>query len=312
MKIGIVGAGYVGSTTAYALIMRGIGSELVLIDKNTKRRDAEVDDLYHAVPFASPIRVIAGDFESLRGAGIVIIAAGVGQKPGETRIQLLERNVEVFRSIIPSILKNSPDAILIVATNPVDIMTHFTAKFASELGLPVNRVFGTGTTLDTARFRSLIARHVAINPSHVHGYVLGEHGDSEVLCWSTVTAAGFPIEEFARLSSSEITAETRDHIDDRVRNAAYRIIEGKDATYYGIGSAIASIVRAILSDEDTILSVCHPLSEFDGIENTCIALPHVVAKEGIIRTFRPGLNETETQALKSSAEKISRLISSIS
>src|SRR5579859_1648421 len=180
MKIGIVGSGLVGATAAYALVMRGIGGEIVLIDKNADRARAEADDIFHAVPFAHPMKVYAGDYPQLAGSGIVVISAGVNQRPGETRLQLLERNAAAFREVIPEILTHAPDALLVVATNPVDVMTHLTARFAGKPG----RVLGSGTTLDTARFRALIGAHLGIDPQHVHGYVVGEHGDSEVLTWS--------------------------------------------------------------------------------------------------------------------------------
>lgn len=182
-KIGIVGTGFVGATAAYALVMRGVGSEIALVDINLARAKAEAADILHAVPFAHSMRITAGDYSELVDSKIVIITAGVNQKPGETRLQLLERNAAIFKSVVPQVLEYAPDAVLIVATNPVDIMTHLTARFAAELGVPSSRVVGSGTTLDTARFRSLLSQHLGVAASNVHGYVIGEHGDSEVLAW---------------------------------------------------------------------------------------------------------------------------------
>jgi L-lactate dehydrogenase len=198
MKIGIVGRGFVGSTGAYALINQGIGREIVLVDVNAARAAAEADDLLHSVPFTNPIDVRAGDFKDLKGSKVVILAAGTNQQPHETRLQLLDKNVEIFEKIVPPVLENAPDAVLLVATNPVDVMTHFTASIASRNGVPAGRVLGTGTTLDTARFRSLLGNHLGVDSQHVHAYVLGEHGDSEVLTWSLVSIGGMPLDAFCR------------------------------------------------------------------------------------------------------------------
>jgi len=183
MKVGIVGSGLVGSTAGYALVMQGVGREIVLVDKNQARAEAEADDLRHAVPFAFPLEVRAGDYPALADCRVVILAAGVNQKPGETRLQLLHRNAAVFRDAVPNILKHAPGTVIVVATNPVDIMTHLAARIAAESGVGPGRVLGSGTTLDTARFRSLIGAHCGVDPHHVHAHVLGEHGDSEVLTW---------------------------------------------------------------------------------------------------------------------------------
>ena len=181
MKTGIVGSGFVGATAAYALVMRGVGRSVVLVDQNKSRADSEADDILHAVPFAHPLEVEAGDYQDLAGCKVVIVSAGVGQKPGETRLQLLERNADVFKQVIPRILQHAPRAILLIATNPVDVMTHLAARYAGEVGVPSSRVIGSGTTLDTARLRSLIGRQLNIDSQHIHAYVLGEHGDSEVI-----------------------------------------------------------------------------------------------------------------------------------
>lgn len=311
MKIGIVGSGYVGATAAYAMVMRGVGSEIVLVDKNTARAKAEADDILHAVPFAASVRVSDGDYADLKGCGVVILTAGVNQQPGETRIQLLERNAAVFRAIVPLVLDNAPDAILVVATNPVDIMTHLTARFAAERGVPSTRVIGSGTTLDTARFRALLSEHLSISTQNVHGYVVGEHGDSEVLAWSLVSVGSLPLEEFCRLRGRTIDAATRAAIDEGVRRAAYRIISGKGATYYGIGSALARIVEAIMNDHHAILTVCTPVPEIVGVRDVTVALPHLVGRDGIIDTFPLPLNDEENAALQRSASVIRGLVDSL-
>ena len=187
MKIGIVGTGMVGSTAAYALVMRGVGREIVLVDIDKKRAQAEADDIFHAVPFAHSLEVRAGEYADLVGSRVIVLAAGVSMRPGETRLQLLDRNAAIFADVVPSVLRHAPEAVLLVATNPVDIMTHLAARYAAEQGVPPGRVIGSGTTLDTARFRVLLGRHLGVDPQHVHAYVVGEHGDSEVLTWSLAT-----------------------------------------------------------------------------------------------------------------------------
>src|SRR5215831_20635705 len=242
MKIGIVGCGMVGSASAFALVMRGIGREIVLVDVNPKRAEAEANDIYHAVPFANPLTVRAGNYANLVGCRVVVIAAGVGQKPGETRLHLLERNAAVLGDVVPSVLEHAPHAVLVVVSNPVDIMTHLAAHFAARSGVPATRVVGSGTMLDTARFRALLGRHFDVDAQHVHAYVLGEHGDSEVLAWSQATIAGLNLDEFAEVHGKPLTRKDRKEIEENVRRAAYHIIAGKGATYYGIGSAVARIV----------------------------------------------------------------------
>jgi len=301
MKIGIVGCGMVGSASAYALVMSGVGREIVLVDLNRARAEAEANDIYHAVPFAHPLTVRAGDYPDLAGARVVVIAGGVAQKPGETRLQLLQRNADVFRQIIPSVLREAPEAVLLVVTNPVDIMTHLAAQFAAEFHVPPNRVIGSGTTLDTARFRTLLGRHFGVDPHHVHGYVIGEHGDSEVLVWSQATIAGLSLDEFAKVHGKPLTTANREQIDENVRRAAYHIIAGKGATYYGIGSAVARIVDVLLHDQRAILSICSRISCVPDCDGVTLALPHLVGGEGAMATIPLPLDVTEREGLRRSA-----------
>jgi len=301
MKIGIVGCGMVGSASAYALVMSGVGREIVLVDLNRTRAEAEANDIHHAVPFANPLTVRAGDYPDLVEARVVVIAGGVAQKPGETRLQLLKRNAEVFHQIIPSILRHARDAILLVVTNPVDIMTHLAAHFAAEFGVPHTRVIGSGTTLDTARFRALLGRHFGVDPHHVHAYVIGEHGDSEVLAWSQATIAGISLDELVRVVAKPLTDADRQKIDENVRRAAYQIIAGKGATYYGIGSAVARIVDVLLHDQRAILTICSRIIGVDGCDGVTLALPHLVGGEGALATIPLRLNDTEREGLRRSA-----------
>ncbi len=304
MKIGIVGSGFVGATAAYALVMRGIGSEIVLIDQDERRAKAEADDIFHAVPFANSLNVHAGNYTDLKGASIVIMAAGVNQKPGETRMQLLERNASVFYSVIPNIINNAPNAIIVVATNPVDVMTHLTARIAAERGIPAGSILGSGTTLDTARFRVLLSRHLNIDPQHVHAYVVGEHGDTEVLLWSLVGVGGIPVDDYLTARGLEITADDKATIDEQVRRAAYHIIEGKKATYYGVGAALARICEVILNNQRAILTICAPHQEIVGVEDVTIALPHVISGEGIIGSLPLTISDDEKALLAHSARTV--------
>lgn len=310
-KVGIIGSGFVGSTAAYAMVMRGVGREIVLVDLNRARAEAEANDLFHAVPFAHSLDVYAGDYSDLQGARVVVITAGVNQRPGESRLQLLERNAAVFRQVVPQVLAHAPEAVLVVATNPVDVMTHFTAHLAAAAGVPTSRVLGSGTTLDTARFRTLLGRQLGVDTQHIHAYVLGEHGDSEVLTWSLVTVGGMGLEAFCQQQGITLDDSVRATIDERVRRAAYYIIEGKGATYYGIGSALARIVDAILRDQRAILTVCTPLAEVAGVTEVTIALPHLIGEAGILATIPPLLNASEQIKLTASAQIVQQAISTL-
>lgn len=304
MKVGIVGSGLVGATAGYALVMRGVGREIVLVDRNAGRAEAEADDIRHAVPFSHPLEVRAGDYADLASCRVVLLCAGVGQKPGETRLQLLRRNARVFREVVPQVLANAPDAVLVVATNPVDVMTHLAVREAGRIGVPARRVFGTGTTLDTARFRSLLGRHCGVDPHHVHAYVIGEHGDSEVLTWSLVSVGGIPLEAFARMRGVDLSEGVRKGVDGQVRRAAYTIIDGKGATYYGIGSAVARIVESVLHDQRSILTVCAPTADAAGVADVTLSLPRLVGGAGVLDTFPLPLSEAEQNQLRASATVI--------
>jgi L-lactate dehydrogenase len=313
MKIGIVGSGLVGATAAYALVMRGVGREIVLVDKNAARAQAEADDILHAVPFAYPMRITAGEYADLKGCRVIIIAAGVSQKPGETRLQLLGRNAAIFRQLVPEILAHAPDAVLVVATNPVDIMTHLTARFATAQGVLSSRVLGSGTTLDTARLRALLGRHLGVDAQHVHAYVVGEHGDSEVLTWSLVAVGGIPLEKFCHERNVCVDDDVRGQIDQQVRRAAYNIINGKGSTYYGIGSALARIVDVILRDQRAILTVCAPLAGIAEVDDVTLSIPHLVGGSGILEDFPLplGLSAEEHALLHNSASIIRKAITEL-
>lgn len=301
MKVGIVGAGFVGSTAAYALALNGVATELVLIDLNEKLAQAHAEDLLHATPFARPARITAGSYAQLEGAGLVVLACGVGQRPGETRLELLQRNYRVFEQVIPQVLRAAPEAILLVASNPVDVINQMVTKIS---GLPASRVIASGTILDTARFRALLSEHLHVAPQSVHAVVVGEHGDSEVLVWSGARVAGLPLEDFGAQSGCPLTTVARQQIDEGVRRAAYRIIEGKGATYFGIGAGLARIARAIRDDERLVMTVSIVTSGVEGFEGISLSLPRVVGRAGVLSTLRPELSVEEAEKLRRSAQVI--------
>lgn len=299
MKVGIVGCGFVGATAAYTMALGGAATELVLVDIKEQLARAQAEDILHATPFARAVRVTAGGYPELAGARVIVFACGVGQKPGETRLQLLQRNYRVFESVVPQVLDHAPDAILLTVSNPVDVINEMVIKIS---GLSPARVIGSGTILDTARFRALLGEQLGVAPQSVHAYVLGEHGDSEVLVWSSAKVAGVPLGEFCGDVGCVMTEEVRSRIDDGVRRAAYRIIEGKGATYYGIGAGIARIVRAIRGDERAVLTVSASTGGVVGLEGVSLSLPRIVGAQGVAGTLRPGLSEDEDAALRKSAE----------
>ncbi len=308
MKVGVIGAGMVGSAAGFALVMQSAVSELVFVDLNAAKAEAEAQDIAHAVPFAGATHVRAGGYREIAGADVVILACGVSQRPGETRPALLNRNAEVFRSVIGEVMAAAPDAILLVASNPVDVITDISARLS---GLPPGRVIGSGTILDTARFRWLLGRHLGISPSSIHGYVLGEHGDSEVLAWSSARVGSVPLADFAEQIGAPLTAEVRARIDTGVRRAAYTIIQGKGATWYGIGAGLARIVRAIDRDEQAVLSVSTVEPDVLGVSDVALSLPRIVGARGVSATLRPELDRAETDALHRSATLLKTLSESV-
>lgn len=318
MKIGIVGCGQVGSASAYACVLRGIGTEIVMVDRSYDLALAQAEDILHATPFSNSLRVSHGDYSDLENAGIVMISAGVAQKDGETRLDLLKRNAEVFYDIIPQILKYAPDTILLIASNPVDVMTHISAKIAAthkktgKKAQSAAKVIGSGTILDTARYRALLGQHLGVSSQSVHAYVLGEHGDSEVLHWSGANIGNLALSNFAAQVKCSITEDVKQRIDDGVRNAAYRIIKGKGATWYGIGAGMATIAKAIISDEHCVLTCSSPVSSgIEGVQDVSLSLPRIINANGICETLYPELNADEHQGLQHSAEILADTIQKI-
>ncbi len=309
MKVGVIGAGMVGSSAAYAVVLLSAASEVVLVDVNEQMAEAQAEDISNAGPFLSSTRVSAGHYEHLQGAGIVLICCGVAQRPGETRLQLLGRNAAIFREVVPKVVAAAPDAILVVATNPVDAMTELTVRLARR---PPGRVFGSGTILDSARLRSLVAAHVGVAAPSVHATVLGEHGDSEVLAWSSIQVGVIPLSAFAAQVGRPVTDEVKRRIDERVRCAAYRIIEAKGSTNFGIGASLARIVQAIRADEKTVLTLSAPGDETGPTGEVCLSLLRVLGAGGIEATLQSPLTHEEEAALKRSAETLREAARAIS
>lgn len=304
-KVVIVGAGQVGATTAYTLLLSGLASELVLIDLNVERTKGEVLDLSHSVPFCPPADVIAGDYPDCKDAALVILTAGANQKPGETRMDLTKRNIGVFASIVPKVMQYAPPGVvLLVVTNPVDVLTYVTQKLS---GLPKGHVLGSGTVLDTARLRYLLSSHTGIDARNVHTYVLGEHGDTELPAYSLTTIAGMTMDEYCascKTCTKSLSAQAHEQFEEKVRNAAYTIIQGKGATYYAVAVAVRRIAEAVLRDEQAILTVSSRVEGIYDLPDVCLSLPCVVGGHGVERVLAVHLSPEESLQLRRSAEAI--------
>ena len=302
MKIGIVGAGQVGATAAYAMTMRGVGSQIVLVDRKVDLAVAQAHDILDATPFAYPVRIRAGEAADLDAAGIVVLTAGASQKPGETRLDLLSRNTEIFAEIIPAVLAAAPDTILLVASNPVDIITQIVTVLAARHGVAPERVIGSGTMLDSARFRTLLAAHLGISPAYIDARVLGEHGDSEVLHWSGAMVGDLSVADAARQLGREPGEADRRRIDAAVRRAADAIIQGKGATWFGVGAGLARLAQVIQDDERALITCSMSMAECHGVRDVALSLPRVLGARGVVTTFMPNLDAGECAALKRSVE----------
>ena len=298
-RVAVIGLGHVGATLGYALLFSGLASEIVLIDKNHAKAEGEAMDLNHAVPFAHPTRIWAGDYADCAGAAVVVVAAGVGQKPGDTRLDLLQRNADIFAQIVPRIVEHNRDCILLIATNPVDVLTHVSLQMS---GLPPHRVIGSGTILDTARFRYLLSQHFGVDPRSVHAYIIGEHGDSEVPVWSLANIAGMRLEDFCAAQGRTCDWNELHTIFEQTRDAAYHIIARKQATYYAVAAGLMRIVEAILRDQNTVLSVSSLLSGEYGISDICLSLPSIVNRQGIEKVLHLQLSGEEVRKLQESAQ----------
>jgi len=307
-KVGIVGAGLVGCSFAYAMIVREIASEIVLIDSRADKAVGEMMDFNHGLSFAQPMQITAGTYADLRGADVVVVTAGAAQKPGESRLDLLARNAEIFRAIVPSIVAHNPGGIILIATNPVDILTYVSFQ---EAGIPSSRVIGSGTIIDTARFRYLLGQYYQVDPRSVHAYIVGEHGDSEIALWSLANIGGVRLLEFAPLQNRIYDQAELDRIFVGVRDAAFEIIRRKGATYYAIGLGLLSIVEAILGNHRTVLCVSTLMTGHYGVRDICLSLPCVVGANGIEEVLTVTMSSEETEGFRKSAEKLQSTLRSL-
>jgi len=304
-KVGIIGAGTVGTTFAYSMQIHGVAGEIVLVNRTRERAEAEVMDLNHGLFFTPPCEIRAGSYADCSGAEIVVITAGAKQKPGQTRMDLVRDNIEIYRQMVPQILEHAPETILMVVTNPVDVLTYAALKLS---GLPRKRVMGSGTVLDSARFRYLLSKRFQIDPHNVHAYVLGEHGDSEVAVWSMTNVAGMQIDDYCALCGEQFDEADKKNIVDQVRDSAYHIIEGKGATNYAVGLALTKIVTSILRDESGVFTVSALLAGEFGIEDVCLGAPAIVNSTGAARVLYADLAEPESAALRQSAELVKNVL----
>lgn len=307
-KVAMIGCGFVGSASAFALMQSGMFSEMVLIDADRDKAEGEAMDISHGVPFAGNMKIYAGNYDDIVDAFIIIISAGAGQKPGETRLDLVNKNVAIFKSIIPEIVKRNYEGILLVVANPVDILTQIAIKLS---GFSENRVIGSGTVLDSARLRYKLGEHLAVDSRSVHAFIVGEHGDSEVAVFSSANVSGVKLDDFCEMRGHYRHKESTETIAKQVKNCAYEIIEKKQATYYGIAMAIKRICEAIVKDEKSILPVSHMIHDICGINNVVLSMPAIVGKNGLESEVPIELNGEEALKLKQSADSLSEILDTV-
>lgn len=304
-KISIIGSGFVGSTTAFAIMDSGLASDIVLVDVNRDKSEAEAMDLTHGAAFVKTVNITAGLIEDTNDSDLIIITAGIGPKPGETRLDILNKNIPIFKDIVPKLVQFSPNAIFLVVSNPVDILSYITYKFS---GLPSHRVIGSGTVLDTSRFKSILSKQFEVDARNIHAYIIGEHGDSEIAAWSTIKIAGMSIEEYCKLDKLEFNDDFKEYITNEVKHAAYEIINRKGYTNYAVALAVRRITEAILGDEQSILTVSGLLDGENNIDDVYMAMPCIVGRSGIRKIIPIPLSTDESEKLMHSAVLLKDII----
>ena len=307
-KVAVVGLGFVGSASAFALMQSGLLSEMVLVNRDMSKAEGEALDISHGLPFAKPMKIYAGTYDDIVDAAVIVITSGAGQKPGETRLDLVRKNVEVYRSIIPEIAKRDCEGILLIVSNPVDILTSAAVKLS---GFPENRVFGSGTVLDTARLKYLLGEHLNVDSRSVHAFIIGEHGDSEIAAWSSANVSGVPLHNFCEMRGHFEHEKAMYEIAEGVKNSAYEIIEKKKATYYGITMSVKRICEAIVRDEKSILPISSIQHGQYGIEGVALSMPAVVGKNRAETLVPIELNEAEQTALRHSADTLKHVLNEV-
>ncbi|MBP8968965.1 MAG: L-lactate dehydrogenase [Lachnospiraceae bacterium] len=304
-KVALIGCGFVGSASAFAIMQSGLFSEMVLIDANIDKAEGEALDIAHGLSYAKPMQIYAGKYEDISDAAIIVISAGANQKPGETRLDLVKKNISIFRSIMGELNRVKVEGVLLIAANPVDILTAAAQKLS---GLPENRVFGSGTVLDTARFKYLLGEHLDVDARNVHAFILGEHGDSEIAVWSSANISGIPVNEFCELKGHFDHENAMKEIADNVKNAAYEIIQKKQATYYGIAMSVRRICEAVIRDEKSILPVSRMIHGEYGLDGMALSLPAIVGKDGVEAAVPAKLSDEELAALRKSGETLKAIL----
>ena len=304
-KAAIIGCGFVGSASAFSLMQSGLFSELVLIDANREKAEGEALDIAHGIPFARQMKIYAGDYDDIMDSAVIIVTAGANQKPEETRLDLVHKNVEIFKSIIPEIAKRDYQGILLIVANPVDILTYTALKLS---GMPENRVIGSGTVLDTARLKYRLGEHLSVDSRSVHAFIIGEHGDSEIAVFSSANVSGIPLNRFCEMRGHFAHDESTRRIAEEVKNSAYEIIAKKHATYYGIAMSVKRICEAIVRDEKSILPVSSMMCGEHGISDVVLSMPSIVGKDGIETQVPISLSEEEENRLRESADTLKKVI----
>lgn len=300
-KVAVIGCGFVGATSAFSLIQTGLFSEMVLIDANMQKAEGEAMDLSHGSAYLTPMNIYAGTYDDIVDAGLIVITAGANQKPDETRLDLVKKNVQIFKSIIPEIKERNCEGILLIVSNPVDILTEVALKLS---GFPSNRVIGSGTVLDTARLKYVLGKHLQVDPRDIHAYIIGEHGDSELVVWSGAQVAGIHINHFCELRGHFNHEEAMERLAQEVRDSAYEIIERKGATYYGVAVAVKRIATAIVKDEHAVLPVSSLMQGEFGLNDLCLSIPTVIGQNGVEKVVDIYLNNDENEKLQTSAKAL--------
>ncbi|MCF7870577.1 MAG: L-lactate dehydrogenase [Candidatus Omnitrophica bacterium] len=308
-KISIVGAGAVGSTFAFRLMLSGLVKEIVLVDRDLKKAEGQVMDLNHGLMFASPANIYASDFSGIKNSNIVVVTAGAKQEPGQSRLDLVQKNTDIFKNILPQIAKHAPDAIILIVTNPVDILTYVALKI---LKYPKEKIFGSGTVLDTSRFRYLISAHCGVDPRNVHAYIIGEHGDTELPVWSNANIGGMLIEDYCPICKKGCNyRDVLGKIFDKVKKSAYEIIDKKGATYYAIALALEKIVDTVIRNNNSVLPVSTLIKDYYQINDVCLGVPAMVNNKGIDRILKIKLSQEEEKNLSHSADTLKDVIKKI-
>ena len=307
-KVAVIGCGFVGATSAFSLIQSGLFSEMVLIDANHEKAVGEAMDLSHGSAYSTPVKIYAGSYDDIVDAGLIVITAGANQKPNETRLDLVKKNVSIFKSIIPEIKERNCEGILLIVSNPVDILTYVTLKLS---GFPANRVIGSGTVLDTARLKHVLGEHLQVDSRNIHAYVIGEHGDSELAVWSGAQVAGIHINHFCELRGHFQHQEAMNRLYQEVRDSAYHIIERKGATYYGVAVAVKRIAEAIVKNEHAVLPTSSLMQGEFGLSDLCLSIPTVVGNKGVEMVVDIYLDNEEKQKLLESAHALKQVLESL-